>query len=80
MIVPRRTIRIMEASSGLYEPRQDSCNVGVKRITVLVGGVSLCDGEADVDDRDDFFDHMPDHQQIVSFLVPRICGFHAGHG
>ena len=73
--------------STLYDPRQDSCKVRAKQVTILVDSKLLCDDEADMDDWADFFDYMLGHPEIFPPFEPYIRSFrigclsssHAGH-
>jgi hypothetical protein len=64
--------------STLYDPRQDSCKVRAKQITILVDSALLCDDEADMDDWADFFDYMLGHPEIFPHFEVRFRSFHIG--
>jgi hypothetical protein len=64
--------------SSLYDPRQDSCKVRAKQITILVDSELLCDDEADMDDWADFFDYMLGHPEIFPLFEARFRSFHIG--
>jgi hypothetical protein len=72
---------------ALYDPRQDSCEVKSRRITILVDSSLLSDDEADTDDWADFYEYMLDHPEVFppfdpcfrTFLIGCLDSRHGGH-
>ena len=72
----------------LYDPREDSCRVRSKQVTILVDSELLRDDdEDDPDDWADFFEYMLDHPEVFppyvpfdrTFVIGCLNSRHAGH-
>ena len=64
--------------STLYDPRQDSCQVTSKQITIIVDSELLCDDEEDTDEWADFYAYMLDHPETFPPFEPFFRTFHIG--